>query len=135
MYKALKPCTISGKKYIVNETVDVSLCTQKEIDALVKRELITGLPDTIGGELEEKLFEVPVINKDEVFNISITGAQLADVVTILQGTADAAIDAIKNVAAEAPLILIHRLDSRKSVQEAAQKRAEAIASASEGDAE
>lgn len=142
MYKALKPCTISGKKYIVNDEVDISLCSAKEIDALVKRKLITGMPDTAGTPAasensapEEKLFEVPVINKDEVFNINITGAQLAEVVAIIQKAAEEAVKAVKEVTAEAPLILIHRLDTRKSVQEAAQKRAEELAAATEGNAD
>lgn len=142
MYIALKPCRVSGEKYLINDIVDVSKLSEREIAALLKMKKIAGtadaavLPGTPAeGEPEEKLFEVPVINKDETFNIEITGAQLAEVVAIIQKSADDAVKAVKEVAAEAPLILIHRLDSRKSVQEAAQKRAEELASNSEGDAE
>ena len=142
MYIALKPCRVSGEKYLINDIVDVSKLSEREIAALLKMKKIAGtadaavLPGTPAeGEPEEKLFEVPVINKDETFNIEITGAQLAEVVAIIQKSADDAVKAVKEVAAEAPLILVHRLDSRKSVQEAAQKRAEELASNSEGDAE
>ena len=142
MYIALKPCRVSGEKYLINDIVDVSKLSEREIAALLKMKKIAGTPDAsvLPGtpadvEPEEKLFEVPVINKDETFNIEITGAQLAEVVAIIQKSADDAVKAVKEVAAEAPLILIHRLDSRKSVQEAAQKRAEELASNSEGDAE
>ena len=142
MYIALKPCRVSGEKYLINDVVDVSKLSEREIAALVKMKKIAGssdasvLPGTpADGEPEEKLFEVPVINKDEVFNINITGAQLAEVVAIIQKSADDAVKAVKEVTAEAPLILIHRLDSRKSVQEAAQKRAEELTANPEGDAE
>lgn len=142
MYIALKPCRVSGKMYLINDEVDVSSLSEREIAALVKMKKIIGVPDKTGnsdvpgnGEPEEKLFEVPVINKDEVFNINITGAQLAEVVAIIQQTADEAVKAVKEVTAEAPLILIHRLDTRKSVQEAAQKRAEELAADTEGNAE
>lgn len=135
MYIALKPCRISGENYLINDEVDVSKLSAREIAALVKMKKIAGssdapvLPGTpADGEPEEKLFEVPVINKDEVFNINITGAQLAEVVAIIQQTAEEAVKAVKEVADEAPLILIHRLDSRKTVQEAAQKRAEELTS-------
>ena len=142
MYIALKPCRVSGEKYLINDIVDVSKLSEREIAALLKMKKIAGtadaavLPGTPAeGEPEEKLFEVPVINKDEVFNINITGAQLAEVVAIIQQTAEEAVKAVKEVTAEAPLILIHRLDTRKSVQEAAQKRAEELAADTEGNAE
>lgn len=142
MYIALKPCRISGENYLINDEVDVSKLSEREIAALLKMKKIVGMPDAsvLPGtpadvEPEEKLFEVPVINKDEVFNINITGAQLAEVVAIIQQTAEEAVKAVKEVTAEAPLILIHRLDTRKSVQEAAQKRAEELAADTEGNAE
>lgn len=141
MYIALKPCRISGASYIINDEVDTSKLSESEIAALCKKKMIVGVPDAsvlpgtpAEGEPEAKLFEVPVINKDEVFNINITGAQLAEVVAIIQKAAEEAVKAVKEVTAESPLILIHRLDTRKSVQEAAQKRAEELAAASEGDA-
>ena len=133
LYIALKPCRISGKDYLINDEIDVSKLSESEIAALCKKKTIVGMPDVAGapaasenGEPAEALFEVPVINKDEVFNINITGAQFAEVVAIIQKTADEAVKAVKEVTAEAPLILIHRLDGRKSVQEAAQKRAEEL---------
>lgn len=142
MYIALKPCRVSGTKYLINDVVDVSKLSEREIAALVKMKKIAGTSDNSGapvvpgnGESAEALFEVPVINKDEVFNIEITGAQLAEVVAIIQKAAEEAVKAVKEVTAEAPLILIHRLDTRKSVQEAAQKRAEELAADTEGNAE
>lgn len=141
LYIALKPCRISGKDYLINDEIDVSKLSESELAALCKKKTIIGMPDDsvlpgtpADGEPKEKLFEVPVINKDEVFNINITGAQLAEVVAIIQKSAEEAVKAVKEVSAEAPLILIHRLDGRKSVQEAAQKRAEELTANPEGDA-
>ena len=139
MYIALKPCRVSGEKYLINDVVDVSKLSEREIAALVKMKKIAGTSEAPvvpnNGEPAETLFEVPVINKDETFNIEITGAQLAEVVAIIQKSADDAVKAVKEVTAEAPLILIHRLDGRKSVQEAAQKRAEELTANPEGAAE
>lgn len=133
MFIALKPCTISGKKYLIDDKVDTSMLSEKEIAGLLKKKFIVkteedkgednALPPAFG------LLSVPVITKDDTLMLPMTGEQLCEVVTLIQGTAKDAIDAIKGITEEAPLILLHRLDSRSSVQEAAKKRAEAITAA------
>lgn len=134
MYIALKPCQIAGKKYIIDDKVDVSMLTEQEIASLCKKKLIVkaGAEDNVfSASLEETLLTVPVVTKDETIEVTVTGEQLRDVVALVQKTAEIAIKDIKEITEEAMLILIHRLDSRKSVQEAAQKRAEALAKAKE----
>lgn len=134
MYIALKPCQISGKKYIIDDEVDVSMLTEEEIASLCKKRFIAkaGAEDNVfSASLEETLLTVPVVTKDETIEVTVTGEQLRDVVALVQKTADEAIKEIKDITEEAVLILIHRLDVRKSVQEAAQKKAEALAKAKE----
>ena len=42
MYIALKPCRVSGEKYLINDEVDVSKLSAREIAALVKMKKIAG---------------------------------------------------------------------------------------------
>ena len=125
MFTALKPCTISGKKYLIDDEVDVSMLTDKEIAHLLKRKFIIETKGE-GGDIAPSLLAVPIINEDETLTLEMTGEQVVECLGILQLTADDAIEAIKGIEDEAKLILIHRIDSRKTVKEAAKKRAEAL---------
>lgn len=134
MYIALKPCQISGKKYIIDDEVDVSMLTEQEIASLCKKKLIVKAvagDNACTASPEEALLTVPVVTKDETVEVTVTGEQLRDVVALVQKTAEEAKKEIKIITEEAMLILIHRLDNRSSVQEAAQKRAEALAKEAE----
>ena len=122
MYIALKPCTISGAKYLVNDKVDTSALSDAEVAALIKRKQIAGN----SASLENALIAIPVIGEDETFAVSLSDAQIVDVFTVLQQTADDAIKAIGEMTAENALILIHRIDERKTVKAAAEKRAKAL---------
>lgn len=128
MFLALKPCTIAGNKYIIDDEVDVSMCSDAEIARLLKKRFIVKSGED---EVNAGVFTVPVITKDCSITVDVTGEQLVTVLTLIQGTAEAAIEAIKNINDDAILILIHRLDTRKSVQEAAKKKGEALFNASQ----
>lgn len=136
MFTALKPCTISGKKYIIDDEVDVSKLSDKEIAFLRKRKFIIEAKD---GEIitsdAPAMLDVPVINKDETLSVSMTGEQLCEVIGLIQRTADEAIEAIKGITDDGQLVLLHRLDSRKTVQAAAKERHEALTATSNGDDE
>ena len=131
MYIALKPCQIAGKKYIIDDLVDVSMLTEQEIASLCKKKLIvkTGVDETIPPVPE--LITIPVNTEDGTIDVSVTAEQLLAVIALLQLTAEDAATAIKDVNDDAQLVLIHRLDSRKTVQKAAKEKAEALAKAKE----
>lgn len=134
LYKALKPCTISGKKYLIDNEVDVSTLTEKEIASLKKMRFIVeaGLNAPVSTDEEnpvEKTVEVPVITKDGTFTVDLTADQLCKVVTVIQSEAEKAVEEVNLIEDENTLILIHRLDSRKTVQKAAKEKAEALAKA------
>lgn len=127
MYKALKPCTFAGRKFIIGDEIPADLVLNPQ--KLLKRGTIV----QVNGEAEtslvpevqegETVIVVPVYDKDEVINISLTAEQIVEVVTIIQHTVDEAEETIKGITSEDELIVIHRLDSRKGVKEAAEKRA------------
>lgn len=134
MFTALKPCTIAGKKYIIDDEVDVSMLSDEEIAFLCKRKfIIAGKDNDVIVSDKPAMLDVPVINKDETLTVSMTGEQLCEVIGLLQRTADEAIEAIKGITDDGQLVLIHRLDSRKTVQAAAKERHEALTNASDKD--
>ena len=134
MFTALKPCTIAGKKYIIDDEVDVSKLSNEEIAFLCKRKfIIEGKADGAIVSDAPVMLDVPVINKDETLSVAMTGEQLCEVIGLIQKTADEAIEAIKGITDDGQLVLIHRLDSRKTVQAAAKERHEALTTASDKD--
>lgn len=134
MYIALKPCTISGAKYLTNDCVDTSALTPAEVSALIKRKVIAGNNEGVApaASLESTLIAIPVLGEEENFAVSLSDEQIVDVFTVLQQTADDAIKAIGEMTAENALILIHRIDDRKTVKAAAEKRANELSNG-EGD--
>lgn len=137
MYIALKPCTIAGKKYLVDDTVDTSVLTNKEVASLVKRRMIAGNGEGIAhvdapAPPESPLLAVPILGEAEPFAVALTNEQIVDVFTVLQMNADDAAKAIGEMTEENPLIVIHRIDERKTVKKAAEARAKEITEAAEG---
>lgn len=127
MYKALKPCTLAGRKFIIDDEIPADLVLNPQ--KLIKRGTIVHVNDEVETYLvpevkqDEVVISIPVYNNDEVINISLSAEQIVEVVTILQHTVDEAKEVIKNIASEDELIVIHRLDSRKGVKEVAEDRA------------
>lgn len=130
MYIALKPFRSAGVDYIVDDKVDVSKLNEAQIENLVKKKLIVKAGESEGTPAPE-LLTIPVNKDDGTIDVSMTVEQLLAVIALLQLTADGAAEALKDITDDAQLILIHRIDSRKTVQSAAQKRAEALAKEAE----
>lgn len=132
MYKALKPFTMSGANYLIDNDVDVSNLTEKQIDSLIKRKYIVKLneggvvPVTGDNTSAPLLINVPIIEKDSTLEVVLTAEQVVEVFTVLQSTVDGANLLIANIESEDELIVIHQLDSRKGVKELAKLRAEAL---------
>lgn len=132
MYKALKPFPMSGKHYLIDDVVDVSTLTDTQIARLLKKRLIVNVDvaaDAVTVQPEGVMLAIPVIDKDETFAVSLSEQDIVDVFTVLQLSAEKAIEMIAEINAENTLILIHKLDDRKTVKEAAKNRATALAEA------
>ena len=138
VFIALKPCLISGVQYFIDDDVDVSKLTDEQIAALCKRKVIVKAGESEGeyysATLEETMLSVPVITKESTLTLPMTGEQLCTVVSVIQRPAEEAVELVKDINEEPTLILIHRLDSRKTVQAVAKERAEALTSSKDGDA-
>ena len=134
MYIALKPFRSAGVDYIIDDKVDVSKLNEAQIANLVQKKLIvkTGEDETVlPGTPVAELVTIPVDAEDGTIEVSMTPEQLLVVIAILQLTAEKAAEAVNELTEDSQLVLIHRLDTRKTVKTAAQNRAEALAKAAE----
>lgn len=130
MYKALKPFRSAGVDYIIDDEVDVSKLNVAQVANLVQKKLIvkTGESETTAPVSPvPELITIPINTEDGTIDVSVTLEQLLVVIALLQLTAEEAAKEVKDITEEAQLILIHRIDSRKTVQKAAKERAEALA--------
>ena len=130
MYKALKPCTLAGRKFIIGDEIPADLVLNPQ--KLIKNRMIVEVAENLVSEtqeenavleVEKEALIVPIYEKDEVINLSLSAEQIVEVVTILQHTVDEAEKTIKDITSEDELIVIHKLDPRKGVKEAAENRA------------
>lgn len=134
MFIALKPCTIAGEKYLIDDEVDISKLSDEEVAFLCKKHFIIETKEGAGNAPDAPaMLDVPVINEDETLSVAMTGEKLCEVIGLLQKTADAAIEAIKDITDDGQLVLLHRLDSRKTVRAAAKERHEALTTPKDGD--
>lgn len=134
MYIALKPFRSAGVDYIIDDKVDVSKLNEAQIANLVQKKLIikTGEDETVLPATPiPELVTIPVDAEDGTIEVSMTPEQLLAVIAILQLTAEEAAKEVNELTEDAQLVLIHRLDTRKTVKTAAQNRAEALAKAAE----
>ena len=134
MYIALKPFRSAGVDYIVDDKVDVSKLNEAQIANLVHKKLIvkTGEDETVLPATPfPETVTIPVDAEDGTIEVSMTPEQLLAVIAILQLTAEEAAKEVNELTEDAQLVLIHRLDTRKTVKTAAQNRAEALAKAAE----
>ena len=134
MYIALKPFRSAGVDYIIDDKVDVSKLNEAQIANLVQKKLIvkTGEDETVLPATPfPETVTIPVDADDGTIEVSMTPEQLLAVIAILQLTAEEAAKEVNELTEDAQLVLIHRLDTRKTVKTAAKNRAEALAKAAE----
>lgn len=102
---------------------------------------VTGERDSLRKQLAEaevhdapERIVIPLTKDGGVFEVPAAPASIVAAVCNLQLTAEDGIKAIEAMTDETALILIHALDSRKTVKAAAQARAEALGNRASGDA-
>lgn len=131
MYIALKPCTISCKKYFINDEVDTTNLSDSELKRLAKMKLIVEAGTADVAVPAHTVITLPIINNDGVSEISLTAEGIYNAIKAIQSKADEAVEIAKNATTEAELILIHKLDTRTSVQKAAVARVNEITNESD----
>lgn len=127
---ALKPCSFGGVKFYIGDEVPVaSVLNPKEQEKLGTLAVVNdGSQDTPavapGVSLDAMELVVHAEKGDTPLNVSKDGIQA--VVDAVTGTADEAVAIVKAMTDGDALILLHMIDSRKTVKTAAEARAQEL---------
>jgi DUF438 domain-containing protein len=132
-YIANKPCSFNGKKYFIGEEIPADSISNPQ--AQEKLGIITiANGEGVVAELratEPGAYEgvVPIVistEEGESMSLPMTPEEIQQVVTIQQLSAENAIKAVAEVTNENILILVHAIEGRKTVKEAAKKRVDSL---------
>jgi len=130
MLIAKKPCNFSGKNFWIGEQIPDELVLNPEsqekmgilaIVGKVEEDIIEN--DNIVAQVGEVFFEIPIANGSESMKINMSEKNIVQAVLIMQMKASDAEKAIQEVEDENVLIFLNALDARKSVKDAAKKKA------------
>lgn len=139
---AKKPCSFGGKKFFIGEEVPAYLVANPEsqeklgVLAIAKNEVGEVPADMAGTFIQEKgtgviMISVNSESDDEMLAIPVTVEEIQQVFSIMQLTADEGTKAISGVKSENVLIILHAVDSRKTIKDAAKKQADNLFSTKE----
>lgn len=126
-YTCIKPATFAGVKYKPGDTVPAEAIPADRVGAVVRLGLIAeqterNAPATAVAILS--CFTVPIIMEGGIAEqLEVVPENIIEAVTVLQMTADAAVERIKATTDATALIVIDACDSRKTVKKAAADRA------------
>ena len=130
MLVAKKPCIFGGKKFWIGDQIPDELVLNPEAQEKMGILTIVGKAedgilanDDIAAQVGQVLFAIPIVNGNETIKIDMSEENIVQAVSIMQMKAADAEKAIKDVVNESVLIFLNALDSRKSVKDAAKKKA------------
>jgi len=133
-YICTKALTLSGFSYQPGEHIPAEAVLPSRVRALTNQGYIAAQAEQAQEPTETPQEEpgepapivIPLTRDGGVFEVVATPESIITAACNLQLTAEAGIEAIKTMTDETALILIHALDSRKTVKAAAQDRAEEL---------
>lgn len=134
VYTCTKPATFAGVKYMPGDIVPAEAIPADRVGAVIRLGLIAEAqrategqqpPAEIPGEPPAPApFVVQVKAEDgTTYDVELTPEAVAELVAVLQMTAEEAVGHIKGITDGAALIVIDACDSRKTVKKAAATRA------------
>lgn len=130
MLIAKKPCIFGGKNFWIGERIPDELVLNPEAQEKMGILTIVGkveegilASDDIVAKVGEVFFEIPIVNGSETMKIDMSEKNVVQAISIMQMKATDAEKAIKEVENENVLIFLNALDGRKSVKDAAKKKA------------
>lgn len=130
MLVAKKPCSFGGKNFWIGDQIPDYLVLNPETQEKMGILTIVGkvedgilANDDVVAQIGEVLFEIPIVDGSDTMKIDMSEANIVQAVSIMQMKAADAEKAIKDVEDENVLIFLNALDSRKSVKDAAKKKA------------
>lgn len=126
---AQKPCSFGGKKFYIGDEIPANLVLEPKAQAsmgvlaILKDEAVAIVNDEAG--TGPATMEVVIPSGEGIMSLDLTQEGLQAVVDALTASAEDAKPIIERMTGD-ELILIHHLDSRKAIKEAAEKRGKAI---------
>jgi len=128
-----KPCRFGTADYYPGDLIPDGVVMPQRVKKLIAGGYIARMPDgaqqatvqPVGGA-EEKTIIVPIYGEKEVLELDMRPQDVVQAISIMQKKTEEAVAEIDGVASDETLILIHKLDNRKTVRDAAQTKANAI---------
>lgn len=143
MYVVKKPLNLGGKRRVIGETLrDDEVVSASLVRSGYVARIDSGLLDIAESVAEplrpfngEAITDIPIITKDGGMVIPAAPETIYNTFRLIQTTAEDAVGEISVTEDEDLLIILNACDTRKTVKEAARKRAEELRSGEkEGDA-
>ncbi len=128
-YTCTKPATFAGVKYKPGDTVPAEAIPADRVGAVIRLGLIAEQPEPAApaqppAPVPPAAISIPIsMEGGSVEQLEATPENIIEAVTVLQMTADAAVERIKSTTDATALIVIDACDSRKTVKKAAADRA------------
>lgn len=130
-----KGLTLGSVTYAPGQDIPAGAVLPSRVRALVRQGYIVAKAEAAPAPAQEpqEPMQVPVpitipLTKDGgVYEVVASPEDIITAVSVMQLTLEEASKVIEDTESEEALILIHALDSRKGIKEAASKRAEALA--------
>jgi len=126
-YIALKPCRFNGNNYVAGDTIPGDAVVPSRVQVLKIQGIIANNPELekrpVSAPASPAKHKIPIIKATGRFEIELAPEQILIALEIIQKVTDEAIKDINSIDCEETLILIDRIDSRKSVRDAAKERA------------
>lgn len=130
MLIAKKPCNFGGKDFWIGDQIPDNFVLNPEAQEKMGVLTIVGkveegilANDDVVARVGEVFFEIPISNGSDIMKIDMSEENIAQAVSIMQMKASDAEKAIQEVEDENVLIFLNALDARKSVKDAAKKKA------------
>lgn len=131
---AQMPCTFAGTKYLIGEEIPAEVVENPEAQA--KRGVLSIMKDgndsSIGAQVGEVKFTIPIHLPDSDYEVSVTEYELTVFTDILQMSVKTneekteVAKIISSVESDDLLILIDALDGRKVIKDAVKERVDAL---------
>ena len=136
-FTALKPCSFAGQRYKIGETIPDELIHPENVNNLVKMGKIAVTGDDAWSSKPEQqartsdFVSVDIKTESGVITLEVSQNGLQSVMDALTSKATDAEKIISELTESDALILLHAADSRKTIKEAAEKRASEITETSD----
>ena len=122
---AKKPCSFGGKKFYIGDEIPAEYI----LDPKAQEKL--GVLACVGEEITPVTVPIAVQSAKGKMELNITGEGMQSIFDVLTGKANEVEPIIKEMTDGDALILLHITDSRKSIQSAAEARANELEEAGE----